>query len=165
MNLPTFIVALGLAATSLTGAFSEARAEDQMVTLSPQQIGDIFCLSRLGNDEAVLDGLLSPVLAASIALAEARNAVIQAAAPDEKPPLGDGIPWQAFPDYAPQCSATISAGAIDQVNIAYAFPDQPDASWVDTLILVKDGPHLRIDDVAFGTTGTLREVLGGMFPE
>ena len=75
----------------------------QMVTISPEQIGEIFCISRLGNDMAPVDGLLTAELTAAIADAEAKNDAIQQAHPDEKPPLGDGIPWQAFPDYASEC--------------------------------------------------------------
>lgn len=163
MHVRTTIIALALAASTLPAAIGESRA--QMVTLSPQQIGDIFCLSRTGNDEGAIAGLLSPVLSTAIAYAQARNDVIARAYPDEKPPLGDGIPWQAFPDYAPDCAATISAAAIDRVNIAYAIPGQPDAGWVDTLVLVKVGDHYRIDDVAFGDSGTLRAVLEQAFAE
>lgn len=163
MHFRTTIIALALAASTLPAAIGESRAE--MVTLTPQQIGEIFCLSRTGNDEGAITGLLSPVLSSAIAYAQARNDVIAAAHPDEKPPLGDGIPWQAFPDYAPSCSATISAAAFDRVNIAYAFPDQPDASWVDTLVLVKVGEHYRIDDIAFGDAGSLRAVLEQAFTE
>lgn len=141
-------------------------AQAQMVQLSAEQIGDIFCIARLGNDMAPVEGLLSPVLAAAIGYAEARNAVIAAAAPDEKPPLGDGVPWQAFPDYAPVCTASVSEPDSPEpvVDITYAFPDQPAAGWTDKLLLAREGDVFRIYDIAFDKSAeSLQGVLAAIF--
>lgn len=146
-------------------------AQAQMVTTTPEQIGQIFCIGRLGNDMAPVLALTTPVLRAAIAYAEARSATIQLAAPDEKPPLGDGVPWQSWQDYAPQCSVgeIKTSATMTGVSIDYAFPDQPDASWTDTLVLVpvvtEPGmpPFLRIDDITYATGGTLQSALTDAF--
>lgn len=143
----------------------------QMVTISPEQIGQIFCISRLGNDMAPVEGLLTVELTAAIAEAEAKNDVIQQAHPDEKPPLGDGIPWQAFPDYAAECKVGAVALEADRatVDIAYGFPDYPDANFTDHLQLTLvaqpnlPGPLWRIENLAYATEGDLRSVLVSAF--
>lgn len=143
----------------------------QMVTISPEQIGEIFCISRLGNDMAPVDGLLTAELTAAIADAEAKNDAIQQAHPDEKPPLGDGIPWQAFPDYAAECTVGAVTLEADRavVDIAYGFPDHPDANFTDhlQLILVAQPnlpePLWRIENLDYATEGDLRSVLVSAF--
>lgn len=144
---------LALALTTLPAAA-------QMTTISPQQIGQIFCISRLGNDMAPVQGLLTPALSQAIADAEKKDADWAAKNPGEKPPLGDGIPWQTFQDYAPQCAAgnveTVKAEA--RVDLNYAFPDAPDANFTDTLRLVQvEGEfgttYWRIDNIEYANNG------------
>ncbi len=143
----------------------------QAASLSPEQIGEMFCMAHLGNDMDAINGLLSPVLASAIAYAEARNDAIQRAVPDEKPPLGDGIPWQAVADYADLCtiSAVQSSATATGMQIQYGFAEYPNEGFTDTLVLVSlpgpfGGPDiLRIDDIAYGTGGTLQEVLVSAF--
>lgn len=143
----------------------------QMVTISPAQIGEIFCISRLGNDMAPVQGLLTTGLTAAIAEAEAKNDAIQQAHPDEKPPLGDGIPWQASPDYAAECkigTVTLEADRAT-VDIAYGFPDYPDADFTDRLQLIlvaqpdRPEPLWRIENLSYATEGDLRSVLVSAF--
>jgi hypothetical protein len=144
---------------------SPAMAQGQGLT--PQQIGEIFCLGRLSNDMAPVLALSSPVLATAIAHAQARNDAIQRGAPDDKPPLGDGIPWQSYPDYAPECSPgePVSSATMTGITINYGFPEAPEANFADTLVLVPvpveagTGPFLRIDDIVYATGGTLGETL------
>ncbi len=143
----------------------------QMVTISPQQIGEIFCISRLGNDMAPVQGLLATELTAAISEAEMKNDAIQKAHPDEKPPLGDGIPWQVFPDYAAECKVGAVTLEADRavVDIAYGFPDYPDADFTDhlQLILVAQPnlgePLWRIENLAYATDGDLRSALISAF--
>ncbi|MDC9825718.1 hypothetical protein PRN20_18445 [Devosia sp. ZB163] len=143
----------------------------QMVTISPEQIGEIFCIAREGNDMTPVEGLLTAELKSAIAEAEAKNDTIQKATPDEKPPLGDGIPWQAFPDYADTCTpgaVTLTPGEAS-VAIDYAFKDYPDANFSDSLMLKQvDDPATgasfwRIDNLAYATEGDLRTVLSSVF--
>jgi hypothetical protein len=141
-----------------------------MAALTPEQVGQIFCIARLGNDMAPVEAMLTPALASAIAAAEARSAEIQKRYPDEKPPLGDGVPWQAWPDYAPECTvgAVATEGSQSRVAIGYTFPDAPDAGFTDTLVLqqvegtVSEHPVWRIDDISYGTEGTLRAALNGI---
>lgn len=143
----------------------------QPITLTPQQIGQIFCLSRLGNDMAPVTGLMTAGLTSDIAVALEKNDVIQKAHPDEKPPLGDGIPWQAYPDYADQCQPGDVNFMMDEarVSIDYAFKDYPDANFTDTLTLkLIDDPIMstriwRIDNIAYATDGDLRAMLTSAF--
>lgn len=143
----------------------------QMITISPTQIGEIFCIARLGNDMAPVEALLTPELVAAIAEAQAKNDAIQQAHPDEKPPLGDGIPWQAFPDYADQCGPGAITLAADDATVAidYAFKAYPEADFTDSLKLklVDDatiGTKVwRIDNIAYATQGDLRAVLISAF--
>lgn len=149
-----------------------APALAEMVTVSPQQIGGIFCLAHLGNDDAILGGVLTDELRTQIAYSEARNATIADANPDEKPPLGDGIPWSSFPDHADTCSTGSIAveNGVARVVIQYGFAADPSADYSDTLVL-KQMPHgydpstgiWRIDDVAYTVDGTLRGTLDGVF--
>jgi hypothetical protein len=141
--------------------------------LAPHQIGEIFCLGRLASDMAPVLALTTPVLATAIAYAEARSDVIQRAAPDEKPPLGDGLPWQSYPDYAAECTVGdySSSATMSGIKIHYGFPEAPEANFTDTLVLVpvpvEPGmePFLRIDDVVYAAGGTLRESLDASFDE
>jgi len=146
-------------------------AAAQEITISPEQIGQIFCISRLGNDMAPVEGLLTSDLTAAIADAEIRNDAIQQAHPDEKPPLGDGIPWQAFPDYADQCRPGAVTLMMDEATVAidYAFKDYPEANFTDLLQLrLVDNPtggsrRWRIDDIAYANDGDLRTALLSAF--
>jgi hypothetical protein len=145
-------------------------ADDSMVTLEPEQIGQIFCLSRTGNDEGPIEGLLTPDLDALIADAWTRSDAWEAANPGEKPPLGDGVPWQAWPDYAPTCTVgAVTLMKTDaKVEIAYGFEDAS-ANFTDTLLLKRvDMPDYgtafwRIDNIAYATGGDLRAALAGAF--
>lgn len=149
-----------------------AVADDGMVTLKPEQIGQMFCMSRLGNDEGAISGLLSPDLTTAIDDAWAKDEAWEAANPGDKPPLGDGIPWQSYPDYAAECTvglATLMATDA-KVEIAYGFPEAPDADFTDTLLLKRitnefSLTHWRIDNIAYATGGDLRAVLVSVFED
>ena len=163
--LPALLLATSLAALP-------AAADDGAIGLKPEQIGQIFCLARLGSDEGPIMGILSPELAAAIDGAwTANDAWIAANPPDEKPPLGDGIPWQAWPDYAAECTVGLSTlmKTDGKVEINYGFPESPDANFTDTLLLKRVTNEAvgleqwRIDNVAYATGGDLRAALAGAF--
>jgi hypothetical protein len=161
---------LALLALPLFAATSPASA--QMVTVTPENIGEIFCISRIGNDDGILSGMLTAELSTHIEYAQARNDVIYAKAPDEKPPLGDGTPWQSFPDYPDTC--TVGAVTIDgdtaKVAIEYGFKADATANWTDTLELKRiDHPYdpstkiWRLNDVQFSGEGHLQGALDSLF--
>lgn len=145
-----------------------AVAEPLVVT--PAQIGDAFCLSRLTGDTGPITGLLTPDLTAAIAEAEAKNAAIQKQAPDEKPPLGDGIPWQSWTDYADECTVGAVTFMQDEANVAidYAFTEYPDANFTDTLELkLVPGPYdntlWRLDNISYATDSDVKTALISAF--
>lgn len=112
--------------------------------------------------------LLSASLTEAVKSALAENAKLQAATPDEKPPLGDGVPWQSVPDRAPVCEAgaVLAEGESTLVEVRYSFPDAPDANWTDRLVLIPGGGALVIDDIRYGAEGdddTLRKALTEAF--
>lgn len=162
-----------LAFAGLSLALTTLPAAAQMATISPAQIGWIFCIARLGNDMAPVQGLLTPALSQAIADAEKKDADWAAKNPGEKPPLGDGIPWQAFPDYAPHCAVGIAEAlkAEAWVDLNYGFPDAPDADFTDRLHLLQvegefGATHWRIDNIEYASDGgDLRSTLVSAFED
>ena len=139
----------------------------------PHEIGAAFCEARLRNDDHATHALLSASLLKVIEEALARNKIIAEATPDEKPPFGDGIPYQSFPDQAPVCQVgelrEVSGHA--EVDINYAFPETPTANWTDRLKLLPQAEGFLIDDILFANVanGTpnqgLRRVLFEAFDQ
>ncbi len=139
----------------------------------PQEIGTAFCEARLHGDDRAMHSLLSPSLQKAVEEAEARNRIIAEATPGEKPPFGDGIPYQSFPDQAPVCQVgevrEVSGRA--EVDINYAFPETPAANWTDRLKLLPQAEGFLIDDILFAdvANGTpnqgLRRVLFEAFDQ
>lgn len=139
----------------------------------PAAIVEAFCKARLADDETATLALLTLSLIKVIDEAKARNEVIAKATPDEKPPFGDGIPYQAFPDLAQGCEV----GKIDEkpgrleIEVNYLFPDTPNADWTDRLKLVTEDGGLRIDDIVFANVANgepdqgLRNVLFEAFDQ
>jgi hypothetical protein len=139
----------------------------------PRSVAEAFCKARLADDEGKTLALLTPSLVKVIEEAKARNDVIAKATPDEKPPFGDGIPYQAFPDVAQGCEAgeiSDKSGRVE-VEVSYLFPDTPNADWTDRLKLVVDGHRLLIDDILFANVANgepdqgLRRVLFDAFDQ
>jgi hypothetical protein len=163
------LAAILVAAPPAMAADSEAAG--QMVVLKASQIGQIFCLSRQGNDEAVIAGILTDGLRQAIATAEAKDATYASKNPGEKPPLGDGVPWQSSPDYAPKCdTGLVALSRTDaKVEIKYGFPDEPAADFIDTLILKRvpvagmNVGYWRIDNVLYPDGSDLKTTLAAAF--
>jgi hypothetical protein len=152
----------------ITGLSGPALAEE--MGLTPQQIGAAFCLARLSGDSGPITGLLTAGLAAELQIAEAKNAAWEKANPGEKPPLGDGVPWSTYVDYASTCTVgTVDAKDTQAaVEIRYGFPEVPEADYSDWLTLAKVevpalyGTAWRIDNVVFIEGGDMRIVLKDM---
>ena len=164
------LVFAALAAVSLV-ALPALAADDQMVTVSPEQIGQIFCISRLGNDEAVISGLIGPELQAAIADAEAKDDAWAKEYPGDKPPMGDGIPWTFAPDYAAKCDIgkVTLTDTEARVELHYGFPEYPDANYTDVLVLKRvdqpgfDTGFWRIDNIVYPDGTDLRTALIQIF--
>ena len=163
MRLPTLAALFATALTSLP-AFATEEPQGQMVVLKAAQIGQIFCLSRLGNDEAVIQGILTTGLKEAINAAQKKSDEFAKKNPDEKPPLGDGIGWQSSPDYGDTCDiGLVTLSQTDaKVEIKYGFKDYPAGAYTDTLILKKvpidgmDVGYWRIDDIVYSDGSDLK---------
>jgi hypothetical protein len=146
-------------------------AQAQMATIEPEQIAEIFCIGSVGNNMAPVEALFSPELQALVAEAWEKNAAYEAANPGDKPPLGDGLPWRTWPDYADGCTAGegVAEREMAVVAVNYTFSDAPDANYSNELILrpatFADGEPLVwvIDDIDLGEGHTFRSVLAGAF--
>ena len=116
-------------------------------------------------------GLTGSDLTAAIADAWAKDEAWEKANPGEKPPLGDGIPWGTWTDYAPQCDVgLVTLMKTDaKVEISYTFPDDADANYTDVLLLKKiDQPDYgtgfwRIDNIAYSAGSDLKAQLVAAF--
>ena len=153
--MPRILSGLALAAT-LAFAAGLARADTQS---DAQQLGKVFCF--LGKADGGQFGrmyLLTRSLTQLVNDALKKNDEIASAKPNEKPPLGDGIPYQSFPDTAPVCKPgkLTDKGREQVLEIAYSFPDTAIAGWTDQLVLIAEDGRLRIDDVLFGTGDTAK---------
>ncbi|KRA98999.1 hypothetical protein ASD83_00170 [Devosia sp. Root685] len=136
---------------------------------TPADIGAIFCKASLEDDMSPFEAALTPDLSAVIAEAEAKNAEIQAATPNEKPPLGDGLPWRSWTDYADGCAVgtiTEEAGKT-LVEIRYSFTTSPDANYADHLVLIPatGNDSWQLDDINLIDGMTLRSVLAAAFAQ
>ena len=133
MNIPA-----ALAALLLTVGITSAQAAT--LTFTPDQVGDVFCIGTLANDMSQIEGgLLTPALVQTITIAETRNAEFEGQHPGDKPPLGDGLPWRSYPDFADSCTVgavTLTDDATAaSVEINYTFKADPSANYTDTLRL------------------------------
>ena len=120
------------------------------LSLTATQVGDIYCAARLSGDMAPVLAILSPELAALVA---------------EKLPAGadaaTSVPWQSQADYANTCMPVGASGTAEQpeIVIAFGYRDPAKAQYADRLIMRFIDKRLRIDDIAYATSGTLREKL------
>jgi len=130
-------------------------------------VGRLFCQMR-GEGEPAIRYLLTRSLTAEIDKALAKNDVVAAARPDEKPPLGDGVPFQAYQDFAPDCRVVAVAAVVGgfDVDVEHVFTGQADANWTDRLVVRTEDGLARIDDILYGPeqfeTG-LRQALAAAF--
>jgi hypothetical protein len=165
MRRRTITIILPLLLTSALPALA------QMATIEPEQIAEIFCIGSVGNNMAPVEALLSHDLKALVAEAWEMNAAYETANPGDKPPLGDGLPWRTWPDYADGCTAGEGLAEREMAIVAvnYRFSDAPDANYSNELILrpatFADGAPLvwLIDDINLGDGQTFRGVLAGAF--
>lgn len=139
---------------------------------SAGDVAQAFCAARVKDDEAATRALLTPSLLKEIAEAERRNDIIAKEAPDDKPPLGDGIPYEAFQDAV----ATCIPGAEDEmsgrrrIGLTYTYASAQE-QWTDRLVLANEGERLLVDDIMFANVAdgtedlTLRQVLLSAFDQ
>jgi len=131
--MPRIVQCLAVAAMLVSGV-GGANADTEA---DARQLGEIFCTLGKGGGQFGRMYLVTRSLTQAINDAQKKNDEIAAAQPDEKPPLGDGIPYQSFPDEAPVCAPgkLTDKGREQVVEITYSFPGMADASWTDRLVL------------------------------
>lgn len=141
--MPVRFMLVALAAMLLPG--SAYGAEE------PRSVAEAFCKARVADDEPATLRLVTTSLAAAIEHAKARSDVIAKAAPGEKPPFGDGIPYQAFADIAGICDVgeTSEKAGVIEVEVKYRFPETSNADWTDRLKLATEDGRLLVDDILF----------------
>lgn len=120
------------------------------LSLTSSQVGDIYCAARLAGDMAPIIAILTPELAALVALH----------LPDGSD-AASAIPWQSSADYANTCMTVGASGSVDspEVIIAFGYRDANKAPYADRLVMRFVDKRLRIDDIAYAAGGTLRERL------
>lgn len=113
-------------------------------------VAEMFCMGRT-VDPSLAAPYLAPDLVYATEKALARNVLWERDNPGEKGPLGDGIPWQSFPDRADQCTVDYAASAAEPmlVPVTYAIAGAPDAGWTDTLVLEVIDGEWKIVDVRY----------------
>ena len=138
--------ALAVAALILTASPALA------LSLTSTQVGEIYCDARLSGDMAPVLAILTPELAAIVAKAIPAGADAATA-----------IPWQSSADYANDCMPVGASGTLEQpeIVIAFGFNDPNKPQYADKLVMRFVDQRLRIDDIAYGSSGTLRDKLSG----
>jgi hypothetical protein len=122
---------------------------------TPVQVAQKFCDTHLpGTIEAEQATmlLLTPSLRAAMDEAVKKNDAWEAAHPGEKPPLGDGVPFQSYPDTPEKCVAGAVSADGTEVDIEYQF-DDPLANWTDRVKLATVDGRLMVDDILYGVNG------------
>jgi len=121
------------------------------LSLTSSQVSEIYCAGRLSGDMAPVLAILTPELAALVArkLPEGADAAT-------------AIPWQSQSDYPNTCMGVGASGTAEQpeIVIAFGYRDPAKAQYADRLIMRFVDKRLRIDDIAYATSGTLRQKLG-----
>ncbi len=140
---------------------SATAASAQVAPLTPTELGTLFCEATQSGDMSAVKSYFADELDVAIALAEADSAVRQLAKPDEKPPLGDGVPWASYPDAADECTVVyVNDNATPtEVAIARKYVGGADADHQDVLLVTGTGFDIRLDDVRYADGTTLRAFL------
>lgn len=122
------------------------------LSLTASQVGEIYCDARLSGDMAPVLAILTPELATLVAkkLPEGADAAT-------------AIPWQSQSDYANTCMPVGASGTAEQpeIIIAFGYRDPAKAQYADRLVMRFIDQRLRIDDIAYANSGTLRQKLAG----
>jgi hypothetical protein len=141
-----------ITAAVLLAALALSATPASALSLTAVQVGEIYCDARLSGDMAPVLAILTPELAALVTkkLPEGADAAT-------------AIPWQSQSDYANTCMAVGSSGTAEQpeIIIAFGYRDPAKAQYADRLIMRFIDQRLRIDDIAYANSGTLRQKLAG----
>jgi len=125
------------------------------VMTSPRHVAEKYCrLSTVEQrDDKAMQGILSRDLRGLWKTAMTMNDTWARLNPGEKPPLGDGIQTQAYPDFAPGCELVepfAGQGEKRTVTVHRSFTDHAAPDWEDELDLISEDGSWVIDDIHFG---------------
>lgn len=125
----------------------------------PLAVAKIFCSHQLAIDErnqitpyyAHLDKILTPDLSRLIAKAHDKTDEFVKANPQQKPPLGDGIPFMSVQDYPTTCTTWVTQLKQNSALLAvrYTFGEQDAHDVTNHLRIRKIGGSWKIDDVIY----------------
>lgn len=134
--------------------------------MPPHVVAETFCMARTVGDMSLVEDEFSSELYQTIGHALLKNAEQQKAHPDEKPFLGDGIPYASYPDRPDECLVDYEGAKAHptEVAVTYKFAGAPDAGWTDTLILRDVDGKWELDDVMYADGGRLVDLLQTAFP-
>jgi hypothetical protein len=111
-----------------------------------QALVEAWCQAVMTRNEVAAVGLMSPDLQAAVAEARTASDAFAASHPDEKPPLGDGLPITSFPDGVSECTGetVTTAGAMITLSAGAG------ATWTDSLAFLT-GPDgaLKVADIYY----------------
>ncbi len=131
---------------------SPASAQDGSAA---KALTDAWCQAVIALDDAAATALMSAELKQDVALARAASDAFAAAHPDEKPPLGDGLPLTAFPDKVEHCEAS----EVEPSGALMTFSAAPGgaATWTDRIEFAP-GPEgrLLVGDVLYAPERVIR---------
>ncbi|MCO5083329.1 MAG: hypothetical protein M9955_16940 [Rhizobiaceae bacterium] len=123
----------------------------QAAIAAAQKFCDTHLPGTIEAENATME-LLTPSLRAAMDEATKKNDAWEAAHPGEKPPLGDGVPFQSYPDSPEKCVAGPAMADNTEVDIEYRFDDHL-ANWTDRVRLEMVDGKVLIDDVFYGVNG------------
>jgi hypothetical protein len=146
---------------------SPARSQTDMISITPEQIGQVFCIGRLGNDMSPVTGVMTEDLVDIIDDAFTLSNQYALSHPGEMPPMGEGVRWSTLRDYADGCTVGDASvrDLVAYVEINYTFSKNPNANYSDTLMLLPNYPEngppyiWRIYDIELAAGVTTREFL------
>jgi hypothetical protein len=100
---------------------------------TPQELAALWCTAAWQHDDVAATELMAPSLQELVARATEASAAFALRFPDEKPPLGDGLPLSAFPDPTQECRAeSLSA---EEIVLLYTPLPSGEGQWRDKLLL------------------------------
>jgi hypothetical protein len=119
---------------------------------APEELAALWCKAAWQHDDAAAIELMAPPLQDLVARATEASAAFALRYPDEKPPLGDGLPLSAFPDPTQDCRAeSLSA---QEIVLLYTPLPSGEGQWRDKLLLAQtlgtgDPSQVLVTDILF----------------
>lgn len=142
MRLLTLVLLFTLA-TSPAGAVGYGRA-DSPRDISPIELGQLFCESRVHQDMRPLGRFFAPKL-------------VRLLADTDESRLATGVPWQSSTHRPSSCTVEILNGFDDTIGVLVEISYQaPERQWSDVINLERTPDSWLINNVFYEGGGNLR---------